>query len=56
VQVERERGITIEAQSASLVYQHTDGQLLVLLLLRLLLLLLLLWLCVAGGVRTNCCQ
>jgi hypothetical protein len=25
LQVERERGITIKAQSASLVYQHTDG-------------------------------
>lgn len=25
-QVERERGITIKAQSASLVYRHSDGQ------------------------------
>jgi hypothetical protein len=42
-QVERERGgITIKAQSASLVHQHTDGQLLLLPLLWLLLLLLLL--------------
>lgn len=25
LQVERERGITIKAQTASLVYQHSDG-------------------------------